>query len=86
MVVYLDLDNENYVVGHGSDDGDAKIDLPKDHKFFDSVVEAWKYVDGELVYDAERAQEITERREENQLSDVERLEKAIMELAKISLN
>jgi len=85
MVVYLDLDDENYVTGYGSDDGDAKLDLPKDHKFFDSVVEAWKYVDGELIFDEERYSKIIDdkEKENSKLTPEEINEMAILELAMV---
>lgn len=88
MVIYLNLGDSNYVTGHGSDDGDVKIELPKDHDFFNSDIESWKYENDELVYDEERNKKRTQEKEEedSKTSDIERLEKAIMELAKISLN
>jgi len=85
MVIYLNLDDSNYVTGHGTDDGDVKIDIDKEHEFFKTDIHAWQYVDGELIFDEERNKKITQEREieEQKISKEERNEMAMLELANL---
>lgn len=83
MVIYVDLDKENYVTGHGTDDGDVKIDIDKEHEFFKTDIHAWKFIDGKLTFDKKRDSEIKkeQEREQNKPSKEDMNALAILELA-----
>ena len=85
MVVFISLDNDNYLTGWSStrsSDDDIEINVYRNHEALQNP-EVFKYVDGELIKDEERQQELIEEREENENkpNEVERLEAALLDLA-----
>src|SRR5699024_10773305 len=97
MVMFISLDNDNYLTGWSStrsSDDDIEINVYRNHEALQNP-EVFKYVDGELIKDQERQQELIEEREENENkpSELEQLRKendelamALMDLAEITLN
>lgn len=88
MVVFLEVGEDDYVISWGSDGGDVSIELEEDHDFFTTDVRAWKYVDGDLVFDEEKQQQIAGEyeREQSKPTEIERLEDALLELAMMTMN
>ena len=85
MVVYISVDSDNYLTGWSStrsSDEDIEINVYRNHEALQNP-EVFKYVDGELIKDEERQQELIAEREENESkpSEVERLETALLDLA-----
>src|SRR5699024_1305072 len=85
MVVYISVDSDNYLTGWSStrsNDDDKEINVYRNHEALQNP-EVFKYVDGELIKDEERQQELIAEREENESkpSEAKRNELAIMELA-----
>ena len=97
MVIYIYIDDNNYLTGWSStrsSDDDIEINVYRNHEALQNP-EVFKYVDGELIKDEERQQELIEEREENENkpSELEQLRKendelamALMDLAEITLN
>ena len=97
MIVYIDLDDNNYLTGWSStrsNDDDIEINVYRNHEALQNP-EIFKYVDGELIKDEERQRELIVEREENENkpSELEQLRKendelalALMDLAEITLN
>ena len=98
MIIYITVDKHNYVDGWGStqsNNDDIKLILDKEHEFFHSDFNCWKYKNDELVFDeekrdrliAEREQEVNEPSEMDLLrQENETLALAMMDLAEIILN
>ena len=88
MIIYIQIGENGYIDGWGttkSTDDDVQIELDENHEFFKKDIHCWKYEDGELVFDEERQQKLTEEyeREQNKPTDKERLEaleNALLEL------
>lgn len=97
MVVFISLDNDNYLTGWSStrsNDGDIEINVYRNHEALQNP-EVFKYVDGDLIKDEERQQELIKEREENENkpNELEELKKenhelalALLDLAEITLN
>lgn len=84
MVVFISLGSDNYLTGWSSarsSDEDIEINVYRNHEALQNP-EVFKYVDGELIKDEERQQELIAEREENESkpSEVERLETALLDL------
>src|SRR5699024_12826066 len=82
MVVYISVDSDNYLTGWSStrsNDDDIEINVYRNHEALQNP-EVFKYVDGELIKDEERQQELIAEREENESkpSELERLETALL--------
>ena len=91
MKIYFTLDDDGYVNGWGSTrstENDIELDLDDNHEFFKTDFQCWKYVDGELVFDEEKQQQLIEEyeREQNKPSETDMLALAIMELGKLVMN
>ncbi len=86
VTIYITL-VDGYVSDWGTDSGDIKLTLDKNHPFFTSDFFSWKYIDGELVFDEDKRQQRENERIEydNQPSEIERLEAALLELAIITM-
>lgn len=84
MTIYITL-TDGYVSDWGTDSGDIKLTLDKNHPFFTSDFFSWKYIDGELVFDETKRQQRENERnsEENKLSETEMLAMAIMDLTEL---
>src|SRR5699024_6480502 len=64
MVIYINLDDDNYLTGWGSTQSNCniKIYIPDEETL--SNPEIFKYEDGELIKDEEKQKEIIKEREE----------------------
>lgn len=91
MIVYIALDENGYVNGWSSTrstENDIELELADNHAFFKTDFQCWKYVDGELVFDEEKQQQLIEEyeREQNKPSEVDMLALAVMELGQLIMN
>lgn len=91
MKIYFTLDDDGYVNGWGSTrstENDIELELADNHDFFKTDFQCWKYVDGELVFDEEKQQQLIEEyeREKNKPSETDILAMAVMDLAELVLN
>lgn len=85
MIIYLSVVG-GYVDFWGttrSSDNDVKVNLDKNHDFFNTDCHAWKYIDGELIFDEEKEQEliVQHEKEQNKLTVDDLNTLAIFELA-----
>ena len=77
MVIYISINQDNYVEGWGSTRGnesDIEIDLPEDHDFFNSFLstQSYKFENGVLIKDIHReAALIAERKALREKPDTE---------------
>lgn len=64
-------------------DDEITLEIDEEHEFFQSDFSIYKYVDGELVKDEERQQQLVEQheREQNKPNESDMLALAILELA-----
>jgi len=93
MKVYFTVDENGFVNNGWSStpsfaEGEIELELDKEHEFFKSDYQCWKYENGELVFDEEKRQRLIEEyeREQNKPSELDTLALAIMELGKLILN
>ena len=85
MVVYISVDANNYLTGWSSTRSnvdDIEVNISRNHEAL-SNPEIFKYIDGELVKDEVKQQELIDERiqAENKPDKVTRNEMAILELA-----
>jgi len=80
MVIYVNLDEDNYVIEWGSSGSGERVELDKNHEFFKSGMHAWRYVNGELIYDEERNEQLN-KEEQDRPSPEDICTIAILELA-----
>lgn len=83
--IYFSLDEEGYLDGWGSTPSSEDcfcMEVPKDHEVLRNAI-IFKFVDGELIKDEERQQELIDQheRESNKLSAVDLNTLALFELA-----
>lgn len=92
MVIYITLDENNYVSGWGTSsnqsNNEISINLCADHDFYKTDTHAWKYTAGELVFDEDKRDRLIDegKEEGNKPSKEEINEMAILELAGILSN
>lgn len=72
-------------------EGAILLEIDDNHPFLNldnGPMEAWKYVDGDLVFDEEKQQQLADEyeREQNKPTEIERLEDALLELAMMTMN
>ncbi|MFD2210167.1 hypothetical protein ACFSMW_10600 [Virgibacillus halophilus] len=82
--IYFETDDKGYVDGWGSTrskDDEVELEIDKGHDFFESDSHAWKYVEGNLVFDEERNKELLEENDKKKPSKEEVRSIAILELA-----
>lgn len=88
MIIYLNLTDDDYVDGWGSNrsnESEIEINLDEEHDFFNSDIHCWKYEDDELVFDEEKKQKLVKEREMEEFKPLksEINEMALLELAGI---
>ncbi len=90
ITIYFKPEEDGFLNGWGSirsNENEISLEVDKDHEVLTNP-EIFKYVDGELIKDEERQQQLIDQRirEENKLSDVDMLAMAVMELTQTLLN
>lgn len=95
MKIYFTVDEDGFLNnGYSStpsyDDGEISLEIDKGHELFEygRSSYAFKYVDGELIFNEERQQQLIEEyeREKNKPSETDVLAMAVMDLAELVLN
>lgn len=91
MIIYIALDDKNYVDGWGStrsNEDEIELQLDKEHEFFDSDFSCWKYENDELIFDEEKRDRLIVEREaeENKPIEQERIEALESALLELILN
>lgn len=90
--IYFTIDDDFYLTGLNSTpsfvEGELSLEIDKNHEIFEKDASIFLYVDGELVKDKEKQQQLIEEseRKRKEPSDIERLEIAVMELAIYTMN
>ena len=83
--MFLKLDNDNYIEGYaiiGGLEGAIKVDLNETDIPFPHY-EAYQYIDGKIILDENKLNEIIEAENNQPLSETEELKKRIDDLEKI---
>src|SRR5699024_12644873 len=66
MVIYINLDDDNYLTGWGSTQSNGNIKIYISDEEVLSNPEIFKYEDGELIKDEEKQKELIKEREEEE--------------------
>ncbi|MDY0396763.1 hypothetical protein RWE15_23805 [Virgibacillus halophilus] len=67
--IYFESDDKGYVDGWGSTrskDDEVELEIDMGHDFFESDSHAWKYVEGNLIFDEERNKELLEENDKKE--------------------
>lgn len=67
MIIYFELDDDGYLNGWGStrsNENEIALELDEGHKFFNDYSILYKYVDGKIVKDEEKEQQLIDENEE----------------------
>lgn len=90
MIIYFETDKEGYLNGWSSsrsNEREIELEVEEDHEVLRNS-RIFKYVDGELIKDEERQQQLIGQYEKelNKQTETDKIAMALMDLAEILLN
>src|SRR5699024_1841732 len=77
MVIYINLDDDNYLTGWGSTQSNCNIKIYIPDEEVLSNPEIFKYEDGELIKDEEKQKELIKEREEEEEKETSKIDELI---------